>query len=239
MSFVMKAAKIGSKIGEYGLKYGTAFIPGVGPLVSMGINAGTSAADAKKRGGSIGDVIKSGLIGGATGYMGGGGFGGATSKLGKALAVANTGTSIAGDIMANRGGSSNSGSRTSGIGPTTAPTAVPRTGQAMPKGGFRYSENPMNQYDQSSPNLATAFHQGKQEAIANQPFRKGYDIKTITGYEDDDETKPTYSYSSMPRITSGRPDERKKKRNLDNSEVIPPAQAVRRGGGKRERVPAY
>ena len=236
------ARKYTRPIAKNLLKYGTAFIPGVGPFVSMGINAATSAADAKMEGGGWGDALKSGLIGGATGYMGGGGFGGATSKLGKALAVANTGTSIAGDIMANRGGSSNS--RTSGIGPSTTPSAVARGG-AMPKGGFRYSENPLNQYDQSSPNLSMALHQGRQEAIRNQPFRKGYDIKTLTGYENDDVTKPTYAYSSMPRIQSDRPDQRKKKRNLDNSEVkeesTPTPTAKKRGGlaGIRDRVQAY
>jgi hypothetical protein len=242
MGFISKLALGGGKIGKVGgknlLKYGTAFIPGVGPLVSMGINAATSAADAKMEGGSWGDAVKAGAIGGATGYMGAGGFG-KLGKLGKTLAVANTVAPLVGEAVASRNSGSNS--RTSGIGPSTNPSAVSRTGQAMPKGGFRYSENPLNQYDQSSPNLSMALHQGRQEAIRNQPFRKGYDIKTLTGYENDDTTKPTYAYSSMPRIQSDRPD-KKKRRNLDNSEVTPtPETAKKRGGlaGIRDRVQAY
>jgi hypothetical protein len=51
-------------------------------------------------------------------------------------------------------------------------------GSVMPRGGFSYRDNPMNQEDQSSPNLASSIFQGRQEAIRNQPFRRGYEIRT-------------------------------------------------------------
>lgn len=182
----------------------------------------------------LGNVLK-GVAGGAgaPGVAGKGWQG----KLGNII-----GNEVMGAVS-NRGGNSDSRVPSDGIGPTVSPSAITRGG-AMPRGGFKYSENPLNQYDQSSPNLSMALHQGRQEAIKNQPFRKGYDIKTLTGYEDEDVTKPTYHISRMPQIfpntRSQRRDEmpmRRKKRNLDNSEVTPESSgpAVRRGGGFRER----
>jgi hypothetical protein len=61
--------------------------------------------------------------------------------------------------------------------------AVPRNqpglGPVMPRGGYRYNQNPMNQLDQSNPNLSQSIFQGRQEAIRNQPFRSGYDVRTL------------------------------------------------------------
>lgn len=51
--------------------------------------------------------------------------------------------------------------------------AVPRNG-AMPRGGFDYQSDPLNQYNQSNPNLAMSIFQGRQEAMRSQPFRSGY-----------------------------------------------------------------
>jgi hypothetical protein len=213
-------SKFDSVLGKVGgaASLATSFMPG-GALGKLGmLGKGSTAAK--------------GVSGVANAVQGG-------SKIGKVLSTAAKVAPLAGAGIAalrNRG-DSDSDSRTTGIGPTTNPTATTRGG-AMPKGGFRYSENPMNQYDQSSPNLATSIFQGRQEAIRNQPFRKGYDIKTLTGYEDDDVTKPTYSISRMPRITSDRPDlkPRRKKQEEESSDTGP---VVRRGGKSRERVPAY
>lgn len=58
--------------------------------------------------------------------------------------------------------------------------AMPRDG-AMPYGGFDWNHNPVNQYNQSNPNLATSIFQGRQEALMNQPFRSGY--LANTGYD--------------------------------------------------------
>ena len=62
-----------SKLGHGLLKIApiaAAFIPGVGPLASMAIGAGTSALDKKLSGGSWMDTLKAGAIGGATGFAG-------------------------------------------------------------------------------------------------------------------------------------------------------------------------
>jgi hypothetical protein len=47
-----------------------AFIPGVGPLAAMGIGAATNAISKKASGGSWGDALKSGAVGGAMGALG-------------------------------------------------------------------------------------------------------------------------------------------------------------------------
>lgn len=72
--------------------------------------------------------------------------------------------------------------------------AQPRNG-AMPRGGWGYDQNPVHQYDQNDPNLALALHQGRQEALMNQPWRAGYDV---TNY--DDEGNPSGT-SRMPPIS--------------------------------------
>lgn len=104
-------------------------------------------------------------------------FANTLNNVNKGMAVAGTVGAIAGDIAANRGGgSAASDARSTGLGPTSS--AMQRNG-VMPRGGFRYSENPLNQVDQSNPNLALSIHQGRQEAIRNQPFRGGYTVNAI------------------------------------------------------------
>lgn len=61
------------------------------------------------------------------------------------------------------------------IGPSRE--AIPTAG-VMPQGGFSWNQNPMNQFNQSSPNLSMALHQGREEAIMNQPWRGGYQVNT-------------------------------------------------------------
>lgn len=67
-------------------------------------------------------------------------------------------------------------------------------GAVMPRGGYSYEENPINQLDQSNPNLAPAIHQGRQEALRNQPWRSGYEIPKY-----DEEGNPSGS-AQMPPI---------------------------------------
>lgn len=67
MSFWGKLGKIGLKIAPYAAMA----IPGVGPLASMGIQAGIGAAQKKASGGSWLDALKSGGISGAASYVGG------------------------------------------------------------------------------------------------------------------------------------------------------------------------
>lgn len=212
-------------------------IKGIGPSSSaVSKSVANVASKATGEGGfkaGLGNVLK-GAIGGI-GVPGVAGKG-AQGALGSAI-----GSEIMGSV-ANRGQSNPNPYRTPdynpSVGGAVSRPAAGTGGGAMPKGGFRYSENPMNQYDQSSPNLSQSIFQGRQEAIRNQPFRKGYDVKTLTGYEDDDTTKPTYSYSSMPRIMSDRPDQRKKKVSaFQPTEPVDTEQVPVRGGGAKRRTP--
>ena len=57
------------------------------------------------------------------------------------------------------------------------PSAIPTAG-TMPQGGFNWNQNPMNQFNQSSPNIASSIFQGREEAIMNQPWRSGYQVNT-------------------------------------------------------------
>lgn len=47
-------------------------------------------------------------------------------------------------------------------------------GPVMPRGGYGYNQDPMNQLNQNSPNLAQSIFQGRQNAMRDQPFRSGY-----------------------------------------------------------------
>jgi hypothetical protein len=197
------------------------FIPGVGPLASAAIGGITSAVSKKASGGSWGDALKSGLVGAGTSYAGakvpvGAGKGLSPSKgfWGTAKDVATkTGKSIlAGGlnqggynnpnpyIMDNFGGPQSKTSVNSPMASTGRPTAN-TSGGVMPRGGYGYNQNPMNQLDQSFPNLSQSIFQGRQEAIRNQPFRKGYDVISDTGGKDEND-KPITTTQRMPRIFS-------------------------------------
>ena len=167
------------------------------------------------------------------------------SKIGKVLNTASKVGSIAGPavgmIAAARGGQS----RTGGIGPSQQ--AVSRTaGDVMPRGGYRYNQNPMNQLDQSSPNLSQSIFQGRQEAIKNQPYRKGYDVTTQIG-EPDEEGKYQTQVSRMPQIfpntRSQRRDEmppRRRRPSPDSPEASSTPVTPRAGRGRRTPVqPEY
>jgi hypothetical protein len=82
------------------------------------------------------------------------------------------------------------------------PSVSRESGTIMPRGGYSYNDNPMNQVDQRNPNLAQSIFQGRQQAIQNQPFRRGYDVTTNIG-EPDAEGKYQTQVSRMPRIYSG------------------------------------
>lgn len=79
-----------------------AFIPGVGPLASMAIGAGTSALSKKLEGGSGKDVLMAGATGGLSGY----GAGKAAKGLGPSASVSDKFRSGIGQAMGggSRGG---------------------------------------------------------------------------------------------------------------------------------------
>lgn len=79
-----------------------AFIPGVGPLASAALSAGLNAADAAASGQGIGGILKQGVIGGATGYVGGGGLSNLGAKA-ATTAATNAATSAAAPSLAALG----------------------------------------------------------------------------------------------------------------------------------------
>jgi len=60
----------------------------------------------------------------------------------------------------------------------------------------------MGQANQNNPNLALSIGQGKMDAMSDQPFRGGYDVRNLEDYDENDQ--PIYSYTPMPRIGPGR-----------------------------------
>jgi hypothetical protein len=135
------------------------------------------------------------------------------SKFANTLSNVNKGMAVAGAVApmiaaARGGGSSNetvnpNAQSSTGIGPSTS-YGVSREG-VMPRGGFSYRDNPMNQEDQSSPNLARSIFQGRQEAIKNQPFRSGYSVNAIS--RDD----VPYTYEQGPITPNSDKNRRRKK----------------------------
>lgn len=103
----------------------------------------------------------------------------AASKVGGFADKLKMAGDIAGPVWSAMQQGQSQGQPTTGVGPSSPPLsagpnyAMPSSG-AMPQGGFDWNHNPINQYDQSNPNLATSIFQGRQEAIANQPWRSGY-----------------------------------------------------------------
>jgi len=188
------AGGIGGATGYLGAKVP---VKGIGPSagVAKAVTKGTIAKNI------AGNVAKSVLTNAATG---GGGQAMDERTGGEGpdwRSIANQGLRVAQSRMSN-GGSSNAGPSTGGA--RTAPTydERPQMSSIMPRGGYRYNDNPMNQEDQSSPNLAQSIFQGRQQAIKNQPFRHGYDVTTNIGDPDEEGNYKT-KVTRMPRIYSG------------------------------------
>jgi hypothetical protein len=60
----------------------------------------------------------------------------------------------------------------------------------------------MGQANQNNPNLALSIGQGRMDAMRDQPFRRGYDVRTTVDYDENDQ--PINEYTPMPRIGPGR-----------------------------------
>lgn len=104
-------------------------------------------------------------------------FANTLNNVNKGLTIAGAAAPIVSELASRGGGSAASDARsTSGLSPSGS--AMERNG-VMPRGGYNYRNNPMNQVDQSNPNLATSIFQGRQEAMNNQPFRSGYTVNNL------------------------------------------------------------
>jgi hypothetical protein len=151
---------------------------GIGALGSLGGTAGSLA-------GSLGNAASTG------------------TRIANIGNLANAGMGIAGEAKNIASSGSGSGIGPSGTSNTTnkgmdngiGPSSTTLSG-VMPKGGYNYDQNPMNQLNQSNPNLASSIFQGRQEAIRNQPFRAGYDVNHLAS-----DGKTAY-VSRMPSIFS-------------------------------------
>lgn len=205
--------KVLGKVGNYA-SMASSFIP-TGALANVGM-LGKAAKAA-----SVLDKANK-AKGVASNALGAVKLGKTASTIGKALGTANAITNsrgvinpspyggnqwegamgMAGGLLNNRGnggpeyGMDRNGIAGGGGGLGPSGRAVPRSsGGVMPRGGFNYRNNPMNQEDQNNPNLATSIFQGRQDAMKDQPFRGGYNVNyTQNG---DDETQYT---AQMPRI---------------------------------------
>jgi hypothetical protein len=132
MSFWGKLGGALKGIGKFALKaapVASAFIPGVGPLASIGIGAASGALSKKFDGGGWDDMLKGGLIGGATGAAAGygkgllGKLGGKFNEMNAASRVGEVGRMVKGPSTLQKGlgimGMMNN--RSGGIGPSNMP----------------------------------------------------------------------------------------------------------------------
>lgn len=222
MSFWGKLGKIALKAAPIA----AAFIPGVGPLASMAIGGLSSGASSKLEGGSWKDALLSGGIGAGTSYglgklgsMKGLGPSNPSSYVGKEVGnVAKAGGgsalgrifgSTAGKVALGAGG---------GLGGLALGRSIANRGDdnneenydytrggAPTFGGDRFARQMrrqlgpvMGQTDQNFPNLAESIGQGRMDAMRDQPFRGGYDVRNTVDYDEED--NPIYEYTPMPRI---------------------------------------
>lgn len=80
-----------------------------------------------------------------------------------------------------------------------------QTSGVMPRGGFSWEQNPMNQFNQNNPNLATSIFQGRQEAMQSQPWRSGYEVPNygpegeVTGTSQMPPMYPQYEAPQAPQ----------------------------------------
>lgn len=206
MSFKSVLGKIG-KVALKAAPIAAAFIPGIGPLASMAIGAGTAAASKKLEGGSLKDAVLAGGMGAAQGYGTGSakGIGPSASVASKAGKVANVmgkvnqGIGMAGPIM---GAIASGRSNPSSSGNSSAvPRAPMQEGNAP---GFQYGTN--------NPNLADSILAGRRNAVASQPFRAGYDITKPS--IPTDPNSPPKIIANMPRIPSDFGPTRNRRRQL-------------------------
>jgi hypothetical protein len=193
----LKAGAVGGATGYLGAKVPVGAGKGLAPSKGFW---GTAKDVAKQTGKSI-------LAGGLTGRGGmdePGGYRGAGRIVQEGPVPSWKDVAARGvqSIFADRGGSPQSKTSVNSPLASTGRETANTRGGVMPRGGYGYNQNPMNQLDQSFPNLSQSIFQGRQEAIRNQPFRKGYDVISDTGGKDEND-KPITTTQRMPRIFSG------------------------------------
>jgi hypothetical protein len=131
-----------------------------------------------------------------------GGISGFMDKLGGAKGIAGIAGAIGGGIalkkVLSRNDDENPPAESYGPGPEPREMGTSRFQRRMQ----RELGPVMGQANQNNPNLALSIGQGRMDAIRDQPFRGGYDVRTVTDYDENDE--PIYNYTPMPRIGPGR-----------------------------------
>ena len=173
----------GGALSGAGKSVGTAAGTGA-KLSSIASKAGTGASTAAKAGGWQGQLanVLSGnnkTLGGVVGNVAG--IGGGT---GKEAQIANVMQQVAG--MRNPSGGDPATPQN-----TPRPAATSTEGVPLPSGA-------QTRINQNMPNLANSIFAGRNQAIMNQPFRRGYETKTIG--PDDAEGNPTVITANTPPI---------------------------------------
>jgi hypothetical protein len=154
-----------------------AFIPGVGPLASMAIGAGTGALSKKIEGGSLKDSLIAGGIGAATGYGGAQ----AAKGLGPSAGIMSKIKSGAGTLVGGNQGTGNLGNALNVA--SSVMRALPsNSGNSNPQGGGIGPSRipPMNQsnaiqspqIDMRSPNLLASITRGRR--MVNPSYEPSY-----------------------------------------------------------------
>ena len=153
------------------------------------------------------------------GYGGGSGGGSDTDYIRDAVSGVNKSGQQGGSWIDKLGGAKGIGAIAGGVGGAYALKKIMDSrkdnepeasydytrGGAPTFGGGRFARNMrrqlgpvMGQSDQNFPNLAESIGSGRMDAMRDQPFRGGYDVRTTTGYDEED--NPEYEYTPMPRI---------------------------------------
>jgi hypothetical protein len=154
-------------------------------------------------GGGDTDYIRDAVSGVNKSGQQGGGLSGFLSKLGGVKGIAGIASGVGGALAAkkllqNRGGEEVPKDESYGPGPEPRDMGTSRFQRRMQ----RELGPVMGQANQNNPNFALSIGQGRMDAMRDQPFRGGYDVRTTTGYDDNDQ--PEYEYTPMPKIGPGR-----------------------------------
>jgi hypothetical protein len=202
--------KIGSALGKYGISmpdsasnYRTPPFVGnnYGPSDQHGSSYDANDWQTGQYGGSMNQPSgkKSGLSGFIDKLGGAKGIAGIAAGVGGALAT----KKILNNRNENKAAEAN---QPQNYNPNPEPreVGVNDRGVSRFQRGMRRELGPiMGQSNQNNPNFALSIGQGRMDAMRDQPFRGGYEVKTIEDY-DEDTGNPIFNYREMPRIGPGR-----------------------------------
>jgi len=211
-SVMKKVGKVALKVAPYAL-----MATGIGAPAGMALAAASSIADKKLSGGSWKSALLSGGLSAGTYGVGAGALKGIgpsskiLSKVGAGALGKSAGTGVAGKVgsvlgnmgtnaamnaVSGGGNNYNPAMYSEGSNP---PSSAGRSTGAQSRDRMRgIGPQSLMQRNQNSPNLAESINAGRQNALANQPFRKGYDI-TYPQYDQEPNADGTPSTPIAPK----------------------------------------